>query len=140
MHNTGGRALDMSGTLQLKAGPGGLSAGPFPAVLGTTLAIGATTPVTRSPLDKQLPAGPWDATVTLRSGLVERSASATITFPASGISAPVSTRSAGHSGWLYAIIAGLVILLLGAAALLFHQLGRRRPPSTPKPMPEHARR
>src|SRR6202035_4758865 len=30
VHNTGGRALDMSGTLQLSSGPGGLSAGPFP--------------------------------------------------------------------------------------------------------------
>jgi hypothetical protein len=125
VHNTGGRALDMSGTLQLKNGPGGLSAGPFPAVLGTTLAIGATTPVTIA-LDKQLPAGPWDATVTLRSGLIERSATATITFPASGTSAPVRTRTSGHSGLLYGIIAGLAILLLGATALLFH-VRRRRP-------------
>ena len=42
VHNTGGRALDMNGTLQLPAGPGGLSAGPFPANLGVTLAIGDT--------------------------------------------------------------------------------------------------
>jgi len=45
VHNTGGRALDMNGTLQLLAGPGGLSAGPFPATLGTTPAIGDTEPV-----------------------------------------------------------------------------------------------
>ncbi len=134
VHNTGGRALDMSGTLQLKAGPGGLSAGPFPAVLGTTLAIGATTPVTIA-LDKQLPAGPWDATVTLHSGPIERSATARITFPASGASAPVSTRTAAHSGLLYALIAGLVILLLGAGALLVHLMRRRPPGSTPEPMP-----
>ena len=48
VHNTGGRALDMNGTLQLSAGPGGLSAGPFPANLGVTLAIGDTEP-SRSP-------------------------------------------------------------------------------------------
>ena len=30
VHNTGGRALDMSGTLELSAGPGGLSAGSVP--------------------------------------------------------------------------------------------------------------
>jgi hypothetical protein len=139
VHNTGGRALDMSGTLQLKAGPGGLSAGPFPAVLGTTLAIGATTPV-RIALDKQLPAGPWNAMVTLRSGLIERSVKATITFPVSGASPSVSTVTAAHSGWLYATIAGLVVLLLAAGVLML-RLRRRRPlPPTPKPMPEHARR
>lgn len=37
VHNTGGRALDMSGTLRLLQGPGGLAAGPFPARTGTTL-------------------------------------------------------------------------------------------------------
>jgi hypothetical protein len=138
VHNTGGRALDMSGTLQLKAGPGGLSAGPFPAVLGTTLAIGATTPV-RIALDKQLPAGPWDATVTLHSGLVERTAKATITFPPSGISASVSTKTGSHSELLYAVAAGLVILLAAAAGLVHLTRRRRPPPSTPKPMPAHAR-
>jgi hypothetical protein len=66
VHNTGGRALDMNGPLQLLAGPGGLSAGPFPATLGVTLAIGDTEPVT-IPLDKQLPAGPWNAQITLHS-------------------------------------------------------------------------
>jgi hypothetical protein len=40
VHNTGGRALDMSGTLRLTNGPGRLSAGPFPANLGVTLGIG----------------------------------------------------------------------------------------------------
>ena len=92
VHNTGGRALDMNGTLRLSAGPGGLSAGPFPATLGTTLAIGDTEPVTIA-LDKRLPAGPWDARITLRSGLLERSARATITFPDTGASPPVNTTS-----------------------------------------------
>jgi hypothetical protein len=92
VHNTGGRALDMNGSLELKGGPGGLSAGPFPASLGTTLAIGATEPVTIA-LDKALPAGPWDARITLKSGLVEQSAGATITFPANGSAAAVATQS-----------------------------------------------
>ena len=87
VHNTGGRALDMSGTLQLSAGPGGLSAGPFPATLGTTLAIGDTESVTIA-LDKQLPAGPWDARITLHSGLLERSARATSPSPTSGYRQP----------------------------------------------------
>jgi hypothetical protein len=114
VHNSGGRALDMSGTMQLSAGPGGLSAGPFAANLGTTLAIGATEPITIM-LDKQIPDGPWHALVTLRSGLLERSARATITFPTTGT--PQSP---------YLIIAGLVILLLaGIVAALFVRRHRK---------------
>jgi hypothetical protein len=115
VHNTGGRALDMSGTLQLSAGPGGLSAGPFQANLGTTLAIGATEPIIIM-LDKQIPDGPWHALVTLRSGLLQRSAQATISFPATGApSSPLFT---------YLVIAGLVILLL--LGIVAARLRRRR--------------
>lgn len=125
VHNTGGRALDMTGTLHLSAGPGGLRAGPFPASLGTTLAIADTEPVTIV-LDKQLPAGPWNAQITLHSGLVEGSAAATITFPAAGAAASVPTRSTGD-GWLYPAVAALVVLLLlGIAALLFMLRRHRR--------------
>ena len=46
VHNTGGRALDMHGSLTLKDGPGGLNAGPFPAELGTILAVGESESVT----------------------------------------------------------------------------------------------
>lgn len=117
VRNTGGRALDMSGTLQLLAGPAGLSAGPFLATLGTTLAIGDSEPVTFA-LDARLPAGPWDARITLRSGLLERSARATISFPDAGASPPVTTTS-GRSGWLFPAIGGItLLLLLGVAALL----------------------
>jgi hypothetical protein len=114
VHNTGGRALDMNGTLQLLDGPAGLSAGPFPASLGTTLAIGATESVTIA-LDKQIPAGPWDARITLRSGLLERSAAATITFPDTGTSPAVKTTTA-DPGLLYPAIAGLLLLLVIVAA------------------------
>jgi hypothetical protein len=115
VHNTGGRALDMSGTLKLSSGPGGLSAGPFAANLGTTLAIGATEPITIM-LDKQIPDGPWHALATLRSGLLKRSARATISFPAMGApSSPYLTCL---------VIAGLVLLLLVGA--LAARLRRRR--------------
>jgi hypothetical protein len=114
VHNTGGRALDMNGTLRLSAGPGGLNAGPFPANLGTTLAIGATEPIIIM-LNKQIPDGPWDALVTLHSGLLENSARATITFPTTGT--PSSP---------YPIIAGVVILLLiGILAALFTKSRRK---------------
>lgn len=91
--NTGGRALDMSGQLTLSDGPGGLSAGPFPAELGTTLGIGQSQPVTVV-LDKALPAGPWKARIDLQSGLLKRAAEATITFPeeAGQKSAPATAR------------------------------------------------
>jgi hypothetical protein len=123
VHNTGGRALDMNGTLRLLAGPGGLTAGPFPAALGTTLGVGDTEPVTIV-LDKRLPAGPWDARITLRSGLLTRGARAVITFPATGASPPVVTDPL-RPGWLYGAIAALLVLVLTLATLLVRR-GRRR--------------
>ena len=123
VHNTGGRALDLSGTLQLFGGPAGLSAGPFPADLGTTVAVGGTKPVTIV-LDQALPAGPWDAKITLRSGLLENSAQATITFPVTGQAPPVSTTTS-LPGWVYPAI-GCLILLICIAALLAVLTYRRR--------------
>jgi diguanylate cyclase (GGDEF)-like protein len=122
VRNTGGRALDMTGTLDLRDGPGGLTAGPYPADLGVTLAPGAVRPVVIS-LDTQMPAGPWDARLRLRSGLIERTESATISFPAAGTAPPVSVRAA-RPAWLYIAIAGLGTLL--PAGLVVLALRRRR--------------
>jgi hypothetical protein len=119
VRNTGGRALDLSGTLNLLDGPGGLHAGPFNAKLGTTLSIGATEAVT-IPLDQQVPAGPWDARLTLRSGLVEHTARATITFPASGSAAAVSTASFWRP-WMVFLAVLVVVLLALAAFVLFRR-------------------
>lgn len=130
VHNTGGRALDMNGSMELRNGPGGLNAGPFPASLGTTLAIGATEPVTIA-LDKALPDGPWDARITLRSGLLEETASARLIFPAAGSSVTVETTSGG-SAWpkaAVALLAGGVI----AAAAFFVVRRRRRGPVAGRP-------
>jgi hypothetical protein len=112
VHNTGGRALDMTGTLELSSGPGGLSAGPFPAQLGSTLGLDDTQTV-RITLDDQLPDGPWHAVITLESGLTERSADATLTFPRSGTAATVAaTATGGRSPWpLMSGAAGLTVLL-----------------------------
>lgn len=106
VHNTGGRALDMSGTLRLLHGPGGLTAGPFPARTGTTLGVGETAPVTVA-LDDRIPAGPWDARITLRSGLLQRSARASLTFPA-----PTRPSSSPVPGILIAAAALLLVGLL----------------------------
>lgn len=115
IRNTGGRALDLSGWLTLTDGPGGLSAGPFPITLGTTLGIGQTEPVT-VPLDDQIPDGPWRATLTVQSGLTKRTAQATVTFPAGpgvGATAPTSIGT-GVSRWLIAAgVAAVMLLLVG---------------------------
>jgi hypothetical protein len=93
VHNTGARALDMRGSLQLSNGPGGLSAGPFDARLGTTLKPGDTAPVV-VPLSKAIRGGPWHAVIDMKSGVLERKAEGDITFPdkASTGSAPVPAK------------------------------------------------
>jgi len=90
VHNTGERAVDLSGELTLGNGPGGTTAGPFPAKLGTTLTPGSSGSVD-VPLRRGLPAGPWDAQLTMRSGALEQKAAARITFP----SAPGTSSKAG---------------------------------------------
>lgn len=128
VQNTGGRALDLSGELRLAKGPGGLSAGPFEAKLGTTLGLGQTEPVLVT-LDKALPDGPWDARIALRSGTTTREATATITFPHARATAsePVATHSPGGGGGTPVtpvLIASAALLLLLSLGLL---LLRRRP-------------
>ena len=70
----------MSGTLRLAEGPGGLSAGPFDARLGTTLKPGDTAPVL-VPLDKAIRGGPWKAVIEMESGVLKRKAEGMVTFP-----------------------------------------------------------
>ncbi len=126
VHNTGGRALDLDGTLRLGDGPGGLSAGPFATDSSTTLAVGDTQSVTWE-LDQSLPAGPWNARLDLISGLVERRAHAVITFPAAGISPPVAVAHAPARPWApyIAAVCGLLLLLLLAFGWWWRRRGRR---------------
>jgi hypothetical protein len=116
VRNTGGRALDLSGSLMLTDGPGGTSAGPFPTATGVTLAIGDSEPFPVV-LDGQLPSGPWHARLTLHSGLVVRSGSAVMTFPSSGSSAAVPTEppaGQGHAKLLALALALVIALAIGA--------------------------
>jgi hypothetical protein len=129
VHNTGGRALDLSGTLRLSKGPGGLSAGPFSATLGTTLGIGQTGRVS-VPLDKALPAGPWLAALELRSGTLARKVEGTITFP-TGVSAtspPVVPREVPlyEKRTVVVPVAAGLIGLAGLALLVLALRGRLR--------------
>ena len=131
VRNTGGRALDLSGNLRLLNGPGGLSAGPLDAKLGTTLAIGATAPVVIE-LTTEVPDGPWLGRLELRSSTTVRTAEATITFPSNAgtTSPPVAAQpvegkpsSSSSLPLVLAVVGGL--LLLGIVVLVF-LLTRRR--------------
>lgn len=124
VRNTGGRALDLSGTLTLRNGPGGLKAGPFPAQLGITLGIGATAPVTIE-LDRSLPSGPWDAKLTLASGLDERTIFDVITFPGSGEIPPVQAEES-MPAWILPALSVFVAVLLVCIAVLGWVVVRRR--------------
>ena len=123
--NTGERALDMSGELELADGPGGIRAGPFNAELGRTLAIGETQPV-RVVLDEETPAGPWEATLTLRSGRVEKAVEGTIRFPEPGDRPTDITFEEVEEGKSQAALAAVLLLLLVLLGLLFWLWKRRR--------------
>ncbi|WP_204358854.1 peptidase [Streptosporangium sp. 'caverna'] len=121
VHNTGGRALDLTGDLRLSEGPGGMSAGPFDVQLGTTLPPGGIGTAT-VPLSDQVPDGPWKARIRLQSGLVKRVAQATIRFPSSaGLAAAVPTEA---DLLPVAITAGLVLTATGLTVALLRR-GRR---------------
>jgi hypothetical protein len=121
VHNSGARALDITGTLSLSDGPDSVSAGPYRASTGTTLAIGDTAPVT-VPVPRSLAAGPWTAHLTLVSGIVEHSTTVTVTFPAAGetqAAQPVSNRLNPVS------IVGISVAVLALAAIGLYLAARQ---------------
>ncbi|HEX7167596.1 MAG TPA: hypothetical protein VF230_11505 [Acidimicrobiales bacterium] len=120
--NRGGRAVDLTGSVRFYEGPGGTSAGPFATPTTTTLAPGACGVVV-VPLDPELPLGPWRASATLRSGLREETAQATITLPPEdqrvGRTVPaerVTDSVGGRLAILLALALLLVVLLLAYLA------------------------
>lgn len=124
--NSGGRALDLSGTLMLSSGPGGISAGPFNAEGGTTLGAGDAGEVSFI-LDPQLPAGPWQAQVTLLSGRAQESASADISFPAQG-AGPSAALDRPAAFWI--TLASALVLLAVTVALVVRRRRRAAAGST----------
>lgn len=123
--NTGGRALDLSGTLKLASVSGSLSAGPYQVQLGTSLAPRQSEPVL-IPVTDEVADGPWRATLELRSGLLVKKFHAKIGFPHTHGMAPAAAVDAEASGGgaLTGLIAG--ILLLGTALLIVTNRVRRR--------------
>jgi hypothetical protein len=138
VRNTGGRALDLSGSLSLSDGPAGLSGGPFPAKLGTTLAIGDMEPVLIT-LDDRLPAGPWPARLTLKSGVTSRTAQAILTFPSTvGQSPAVPVDHHFTVTWwmiMLAIAGALLLTLLILMVRLIRRSRTRVTGSAPTPEP-----
>jgi hypothetical protein len=129
VHNTGGRALDLTGTLTLSEAIGGVrsTAGPYAVQLGTTLAPGQSEPV-RTVVTDPLGDGPWDATIELKSGLVDETYQARITFPHdTGSAEPVAARPESGARHLALITgAGTISGLLGVAAVPVTRHRRRR--------------
>jgi len=115
VHNTGGRAVDLSGILTMSSVTGALAAGPYPVQLGATLAPGQSEPVSFV-LTSQMAYGPWNATFTLHSGLNQQVFRAQITFPRSPGTAPSSaSRPAAAIPGIVAILAVAILIAILAA-------------------------
>jgi hypothetical protein len=128
VHNTGGLAVDLTGTLAMSSVTGALKAGPYPAQLGTTLAPGQTEPVWFT-LTSQVTDGPWNATVTLHSGLSQQAFRAKITFPRSPGAAPVTAaRPAGGGPGFVTVLAGAILIAMFAALISLIITHRKRRP------------
>ncbi|MBD0691072.1 peptidase [Streptomyces sp. CBMA123] len=131
VHNTGGRALDLTGTLKLSQVKGRLNAGPYAVDLGTSLAPGQSEPVEAVVTDP-VEDGPWNATFELKSGLLDETYHAVITFPhASGagpaVKAQLDTTSTRLPRLTVALIglAGLLTAVLVAFVARARRLRRR---------------
>ena len=123
VHNTGGRALDMTGSLTLTNGPGSLGAGPFPAKLGTTLGINDTGRVA-FPLYKRLPDGPWTAHLALSSGLVHHEATAALTFPDTAGRGPLIKLQSYGSKLAWKLGLGSALLVVAVFAVVYRRFKR----------------
>jgi hypothetical protein len=124
VNNTGGRAVDLNGSVRLTDGPGHTSSAPIPAQRIVTLAPGHSWNMTFA-APKSLPDGSWRATVTLVSGLSEAKATATIQVT------PIVAAQASLSAmqWIWLILGGLVLLLVVVMGWYALQHRRRRAPA-----------
>jgi hypothetical protein len=127
VENTGGRAVDLNGTARLADGPGRSVAGPFRSQQIISLAPGQSGNMTFAP-PRSLPNGPWQARVTLTSGLTTSAGAATIEF------APLAASHPGLSvmAWLSLSLVAAVAVLGAVAFVAGRRVARRRrPPAGP---------
>ncbi|WP_410812649.1 hypothetical protein [Micromonospora sp. 067-2] len=120
--NTGERALDMTGALQLSKGS--VQAGPFRLTSGATLAPGGSGDVGIE-LDQALPAGVWDVRLTLASGPVEHTAEGRITLPVPGTVA-MTVQQPRRLVYPLGTAAAVLVLLATAAWYLIRRRSRVR--------------
>jgi hypothetical protein len=124
VRNTGGRAVDLSGTIRLADGPGDTSSGPFRAQRIVTFAPGQSGNMTFAP-PKSLPYGSWRATATLMSGMTLATATASIQFSRTAV------VQAGLSDmqriWLGLGVLALLLVVVMAGYALLHR--RRQVPA-----------
>ena len=132
VRNSGRRAIDITGNLTLDRGPGGLRAGPFPAMLASALGPNDSARVT-VPLGKQLPRGPWRVHLRLKSGLIERVAVATITFPP--VAKPAIAKAAPAESSHLILVVAVFFGLLTLAALAVLRFRTRRDGGDFEPTP-----
>ncbi|WP_338673488.1 hypothetical protein V1460_10535 [Streptomyces sp. SCSIO 30461] len=130
VHNTGGRALDFTGDISMKRVSGSLSAGPYPVRLGISLKPGQSEPVTVTVTDT-VENGPWDITLRLKSGLLEETHKARITFPTGpGIAGAVPSRlddDDAPTPILLATAAALVLLFSACLGVVRFTRRRKEP-------------
>jgi hypothetical protein len=125
VENTGGRAIDLNGSLRLTGGPGNSSSGPFPAQAIVTLAPGQSWNMTFAP-PRSLPGGSWRAKITMVSGLTTATAAATVRL-AAVVAAPASLSG---MQWIWLSLGSLVLVLvivMGSYAVLRRRSGRLAP-------------
>lgn len=118
--NTGGRMLEVGGTLNLTDGPGGVSASEMP-LPPTTIRTGATAPVA-VPVDSDLPAGEWTASAEVVGDRLSDRASATVTLGQGRVEA--AEADAGQDP--RAALISLAVLLLIAALIALIAARRRK--------------
>lgn len=126
--NSGQRTVALSGTATLSHGPGGLRAGPFPVTVGLVLPPKSSAPVMVA-LERGLPRGPWRVQLRLRSGQIQRTAEATITFPRAerpSAPAPAALRATHSRSGLLIYLASALLMLLVVAGSSF-MFTRHRP-------------
>ncbi len=124
VHNTGERALDMTGKLSLARVHGTTTVGPFQVQNGVTILPRHSGQV-RAVLNEPLAAGRWLAHLDLSSGVVHRAVNKVITLDEP---TGVTIKADAGSGQLGAVLLPGAIVTLAAvlAVLLWYRIRRTR--------------
>lgn len=113
VENTGGRAVDVSGTLALEDGPGGLTAQAVSSSMVTIAPGGQADVEFVIPSSAGFPSGPWTATADLASGWTQHSLTRTLEFPDgddTGGGIPVAVWAGVVSAVLFLILVATLLL------------------------------